>query len=133
MGFEIVFCVLKSGDFFLGPIFSEVKKSRNIVTIARNLLPNVTMFTYANRSEKICSFILYQRTNDPVNAHLISWPSKAQNIQNLETIWLRNDLDLLYSHNFINSISCLHLPTFRSLAAIVSEKSTVFTFSHRKS
>ena len=73
-----------------------------------------------------------QRTNGPVNAHLISWPSKAQNIQNLENIWVRNDLDLQYSHTFINSISCLHLPTFRSLAAIVSEKSTVFTFSHRK-
>ena len=38
----------------------------------------------------------------------------------------RNDLDLQYSHIFIKSI-CL-----RSLAAIVSEKSTVFTFSHRK-
>ena len=25
-----------------------------------------------------------QRTNGPVNAHLISWLSKAQNIQNLE-------------------------------------------------
>ena len=25
-----------------------------------------------------------QRTIGPVNAHLISWPSKAQNIQNLE-------------------------------------------------
>ena len=25
-----------------------------------------------------------QRTNGPVNAHLISWPSKAQNIRNLE-------------------------------------------------
>ena len=24
-----------------------------------------------------------QRTNGPVNAHLISWPTKAQNIQNL--------------------------------------------------
>ena len=23
----------------------------------------------------------YQRTNGPVNAHLISWPTKAQNIQ----------------------------------------------------
>ena len=30
---------------------------------------------------------IYQRTNGPVNAHLISWPSKAQNIQNLENIW----------------------------------------------
>ena len=73
-----------------------------------------------------------QRTNGPVNAHLISWPSKAQNIQNLENIWKRNDLDLQYSHTFIISISCLHLPTFRSQAAIVSEKTTVFTFSHRK-
>ena len=73
-----------------------------------------------------------QRTNGPVNAHLISWPSKAQNIQNLENIWIRNDLDLQYSHTFIISISCLHLPTFRSLAAILSEKSTVFTFSYRK-
>ena len=28
-----------------------------------------------------------QRTNGPVNAHLLAWPSKAQNIQNLENIW----------------------------------------------
>ena len=27
-----------------------------------------------------------QRTNGPVNAHLISWPGKAQNIENLENI-----------------------------------------------
>ena len=33
----------------------------------------------------------------------------------------RNDLDLQYSHSFINSIRCLLLPTFRSLASIVSE------------
>ena len=44
----------------------------------------------------------------------------------------RNDLDLQYSHTFIYSIRCLLLTTFRSLAAIVSEKSTVFTFSYRK-
>ena len=43
-----------------------------------------------------------------------------------------DDLDLQYSHTFITSMSCLHLPIFRSLAAILSEKSTVFTFSHRK-
>ena len=42
------------------------------------------------------------------------------------------DLDLQYSHTFIYSIRCLLLPTFGSLAAIVSEKSTVFTFSYRK-
>ena len=44
----------------------------------------------------------------------------------------RNDLDLQYSHIFINLIRCMLLLTFRSLAAIVSEKSTVFTFSYRK-
>ena len=42
-----------------------------------------------------------------------------------------NDLDLQYSHTFIKSISCLYLPTFRSQASIVSEKSSVFTFSYR--
>ena len=47
--------------------------------------------------------------------------------------WSRNDLDFKYSHTVINSINCLHLPTFRSQAAKVSEKSTVFTFSYRKS
>ena len=31
--------------------------------------------------------LINQRTNGPVNAHLISWPSKAQNIQNLKNIW----------------------------------------------
>ena len=40
----------------------------------------------------------------------------------------RNDLDLQYSHIFIYSIRWLLLLTFRSLAAIVPEKSTVFTF-----
>ena len=43
----------------------------------------------------------------------------------------RNDLDLQYSHTFIYSIRCLLLLTFRSLAAIVFKKSTVFTFSYR--
>ena len=42
----------------------------------------------------------------------------------------RNDLDLQYSHIFINLIRCVLLPTFRTLAAIVSENSTVFTFSY---
>ena len=44
----------------------------------------------------------------------------------------RNDFDLQYSHSFMTSISCLYRPIFRSQASIVSEKSTVFTFSHRK-
>ena len=43
----------------------------------------------------------------------------------------RNDLDLQYSNIFIYLIRCLLLVPFWSLAAIVSEKSTVFTFSYR--
>ena len=41
----------------------------------------------------------------------------------------RNDIDLQYSQTFMYSIRCLLLLAFRSLAAIVSEKSTVLTFS----
>ena len=44
----------------------------------------------------------------------------------------RNDLDLQYLRTFIYSIRCLLLLTFRSLAATVSEKSTVFTFFLKK-
>ena len=48
-----------------------------------------TFFYILHSAEhKICpAHKCYQRTNGPVNAHLISWPSKAQNIQNLENIW----------------------------------------------
>ena len=35
-------------------------------------------------------------------------------------------------HIFINSIGCLNLPTFRSQAAMVSEKSIIFNFPYRK-
>ena len=44
----------------------------------------------------------------------------------------RNDLDLQYSHIIIYSIRCLLPLISRSLSAIVSGKSTVFTFSYRK-
>ena len=44
--------------FFSDLFFSEVQKSRNLVIIARNLLPNITMLIYANRSEKIRPFTL---------------------------------------------------------------------------
>ena len=39
----------------------------------------------------------------------------------------RNDIDLHYLHIFIYSIRCLLLLTFRSLAAIVSEKNPLFS------
>ena len=41
----------------------------------------------------------------------------------------RTDIDLQYSQIFINIIRCLLPLLFRSLTAIVSEKSTIFTFS----
>ena len=42
---------------------------------------------YRTADLHLCFRICNQSTNGPVNAHLISWPSKAQNIQNLENIW----------------------------------------------
>ena len=44
----------------------------------------------------------------------------------------RNDIDLQYSYIFIYLIRCLLLLTFRSLAAIVSEKSTAFPIDNPK-
>ena len=59
------------------------------------------------------------------------WFLRKENVIFIRTTSLarvKNDRDLEYSETFIDSISCLQLPTFRSQAAIVSEKSTVFTF-----
>ena len=42
----------------------------------------VVLVTCKNEEDPIKN----QRTNGTVNAHLISWPCKAQNIQNLENI-----------------------------------------------
>ena len=42
-----------------------------------------------------------QRTNGPVNAHLISWPSKTQNIQNLFCQFV---LKILSKNQFLTSI-----------------------------
>ena len=51
-------------------------------------LPAFNKLIVEYQSEKHNFRVLFrnQRTNGPVNAHLISWPSKAQNIQNLENI-----------------------------------------------
>ena len=48
------------------------------------------------------------------------------NVQDLGP-WSRNDLDLQYSHTFINSIRCLLLPIFSSLVAIISNKNPLFS------
>ena len=44
----------------------------------------------------------------------------------------RIDLNLEYCYTFIYLIIYLNLPTFRSQAALVSEKSTIFIFSYIK-
>ena len=45
----------------------------------------------------------------------------------------RNDLDIEYSYTYIFSSSCLHLPMFRSQAAIVSENPLFSLFPVEKS
>ena len=60
--------------------------------------------------------IWYQRTIGPENAHLK--PDLGVLIKSS-----LHDLDLEYSHTFIDLISCLHLQSFRSQAAIVSKPS----------
>ena len=87
-------------------IMSSVFISLYLKTFIQNLVQIVTVV-----SEKIQFEILYVHDLGPRS---------------------RNDLDLQYSHTFMKSISCLYLPTFRSQDSIVSEKSTVFTFSYRK-
>ena len=49
---------------------------------------DVPLFTsyYSSESKHLTILTKDQRTNGPVNAHLISWPCKSQNIQNLENI-----------------------------------------------
>ena len=48
----------------------------------QNYLHVFVIFFYIN-----LYFSTNQRTNGPVNAHLISWPSKTQNIKKQENIW----------------------------------------------
>ena len=75
------------------------------------------------------AFIQYLVQNGPVVSEKIRFEFLY-----VHDLWPRssNDLDLQYSHTFMKSISCLYLPTFRSHVSIVSEKSTVITFSYRK-
>ena len=50
------------------------------------------------------------------NGHVVSEKSKFQfSYENDLGLRPRNDPDLQYSHTFINSISCLHLPGFNIL------------------
>ena len=71
----------------------------------------------------------YTRPRSQVSVFQYYWSSGLY----VHDFWprARNDLDLQYSHSFINSIRCLLLQTFRSLASIVSEN-PLFPFSYGK-
>ena len=61
------------------------KKANNEIRFQHLMRKNGKIMPYLQVQEVIRT--INQRTNGPVNAHLISWPSKAQNIQNLKNIW----------------------------------------------
>ena len=80
-------------------------------------------------------FLVHKRYNLVENGPVVSEKNKFLFLYvNYHGQRSRYDLDLeyMYSHIFINSISCLYPQVFRSQPAIVSEKCTVFTCSYRK-
>ena len=46
-----------------------------------------TLHSLVPRQQELSCDLSNQRTNGPVNAHMISWPSKNIHVQNLENIW----------------------------------------------
>ena len=65
------------GQIVGGQIWSKFEHIQDIMHV---------LITYQFKKNQIIA-TENQRTNGPVNAHLISWPTKAQNIQNRENIW----------------------------------------------
>ena len=55
------------------------------VSISKDLSWNTHISSITTCANKTLGFV-NQTTNGPVNVHLLSWPSEAQNIQNLENI-----------------------------------------------
>ena len=108
-----------------GKIFEEFSPYMGVAAIVRGHVPESCHQIFISLYQK--AFI----TNLVQNSTVISEKIQSEFLY-VHDLGLssRNDLDLQYSHNFINLIRCLLLPTFRSLAAIVSEKSTVLTFSY---
>ena len=107
--------------------------------ISKGFLPYMGMATILVRCPALCHQIFFSLYLKAFIKNLVQVGTVASEKIRFEFLYVhdlgprsRNDLDLQYSLTFINSLRCLLLPTFRSLAEIVSEKSTVFTFSHRK-
>ena len=82
------------------------------------------------------SFPCTQKLTYKIWLKMAQWFLRKANFNSyVNDLWprARNDLDLKYSLTFIYLISCLYIPIFRPMAAMVSEISTVFPFSYRKS
>ena len=91
IGSEGVFRIVQPRNDSLDQVLGHYIGSEGVFRIVQprnDSLEQVLLFfrdhleTASNREK-----LFNQRTNGPANAHLISWPSKAQNIQNLENIW----------------------------------------------
>ena len=65
---------------------SNKPESAIFVSSLGSLFPKDLTFRAYSRVPTINVLEQNQRTNGPVNAHLIPWPTKAQNIQNLDNI-----------------------------------------------
>ena len=80
----------KTKTHMIPPAFTEVRK-----LMLQCILHNFKHHTHYKTKPPVSNdqrlkynrYIRNQRTNGPVNAHLISCPSKAQKKQNLENIW----------------------------------------------
>ena len=66
-------------------ILTSIKGSNSVANLPK--LELIQAFMHVLDTCKNEEDPINQRTNGPVNAHLVSWPRKAQNIQNLENIW----------------------------------------------
>ena len=66
----------------------DLSQCLSVVQFGKNFQSCCLLKSHAKTSTKTTwsrhTYILNQRTNGPVNAHLISWPTKAQNIQKLK-------------------------------------------------
>ena len=121
------------------PSFVEIGQPVLEKKISKGFLPYISMAAILVMSPASCHQIF-------ISLYLKAFIQNLDQIGKVvsETIWFKflyehdlgprssNDLDLQYSHTSIKTFNCLYLPTFRSQASIVSEKSTVFTFPIEK-
>ena len=79
--------MISDRDWMLIRINMGYVHNHSVFVWVEALCPSQQIFSHDVWSFSWVEPVLNQRTNGPVNAHLISCPSKAQNIQNLENIW----------------------------------------------